>query len=348
MSVENIQAAEVVPTPAVEVPKGSADYANWRLTGKLPDAKPVETPIADGDAELSNSDTAEEAGEKGAPAPEAGKETKNPGKPQPRSTAASRLNELLADLKTAGLSPAELKTFKRETQKPATPIILLPEPPVKQLEKPARPKYADFDGDNDAYETSMEQYEEQLTEWKASEAIEKYKKTEVDKATRNELTTKLAEAQTRYGEEAQTIITTTTGAIVGDAHIPAMLKGMLNESPVLVDLMFVMGQKPEELAAFIAEAKSNPGAAMRKVVLLEKLVLEELAKKPGKAAADDEVVEVVVPGSKKFTKTPEPPEEIGGNKGAVPDEVAEAGKNGDFAKYRRVANVRDLARMKGL
>jgi hypothetical protein len=343
MSVENPTAAEATPTPAVEVPKDSEGYANWRLTGKLPDPKPVVV-IADGEAENPESDAAGSADEKGVPASEAGKE-KNAGQQQPRSTAASRLNEILGDLKSAGLSPAELKTFKRERQQ-APPVIVAPEPPVKLPDRPIRPKYEDFDSDNVAYEAAMDKHEEALAEWKANQAIERFKKTEADKATRQQLTTKLAEAKTRYGDEAQSIITSTTGQIVGDANIPIELKRIINSSPVLVDLMFVMGQKPEDLTEFINTAKTDPDAAMRRVVLLERLVMEELTAKPVKGAK--EVVEdPAVPGSKKL-KAFEPPEEIGGNKGVPLDEVAEAGKTNDFAKYRRVANSRDIARAKGL
>jgi hypothetical protein len=348
MRDENVvvnQPADAAPSQAVEVPKNSEDYAKWRLTGALPE-KPQKAP-ADGDAKPSDSDAAGKADEKGAPASEAGKETKGK-EQQPRSTAATRLNEILADLKTAGLSPAELKTFKREHQKPL-PVIAAPEKPVEPVERPKRPKYEDFEGDNEAYEAAMDKHEESLAEWKAEQAIERFKKNESDKATRNELTSKLAEAKTRYGEEAQSVITTTVGQIVGDAKISMEIKRIINESPVLVDLMFVMGQKAEDLADFINTAQVDPGAAIRKVILLERLVMEELTKKkPAKADGDEEELEVVATTLKKLTKAPPPPEELGGHKGGLPDEVAEAGKDGDFARFRRTANSRDLARAKGL
>ena len=71
---------------------------------------------------------------------------------------------------------------------------------------------------------------------------------------------------------------TTATAVFEDSRIPGVVKSLVNDSPVLVDLLYVLGSKAEDLEDFISTAHSNPSAAVRKLVLIEKLVMEELAK----------------------------------------------------------------------
>src|SRR6187455_476367 len=95
------QPAVAEPTPTTpEIPTGGADYLEWRKTGKLPSAESAPAKESAGDKP-----------DKSAPAPEAGRPQQER---KPRSNAESRLEEILTDLRTAGLSPSELKTFKRE------------------------------------------------------------------------------------------------------------------------------------------------------------------------------------------------------------------------------------------
>jgi hypothetical protein len=346
---------EATSTPAAEapikVPTGN-DYAEWRKTGKLPEASkaPAKADAQDADSESTDDKSKDE---KGSPDSETGKD-KEPKQAKTRSTAQTRLEEVLGILKEEDLTPAKLKALKAEvtdlrTKLGRTTASETPEQPVKPPERPKRPKYADFEGNEEAYEAAMDKHEEDLAEWKANQAIERYKRDQADASTRKELTEKLAEAEKRYGEEAQDIITSTVGKIVGDAKIPVEIKGIINGSPVLVDLMYVMGQNPEDLAEFIQLARTDPGEAIRKAVILERLVMEELVGKNGKKDKDDaNAEEKPAVNSKKLTKTPPPPEELGGSKGAPADEVAEAGKAGNFAAFRRSANIRDLARAKGM
>ena len=350
-----VQAAEPSPAPStIMPPKDSADYATWRTTGKLPEAQEAK-PLKLEDAAASDekkSDTGDEKKpeQKGAPASEAGKEPVQEKKPKLRSDAATRLEELLDDLKRVGLSPAELKTFKREALKtPAEPV----EKPLAALERPVRPKYTDFD-DADKYETAMDKYEEDLAEFKATQAVKKYQVEEMKSKTHNELAVKLTEAKTRYGEEAHGVILKSVGDILSDTKISSAVKVLLNESPVLVDLLYVMGSDEKELSAFIDDARLNPGAAIRKAVLLERLVMDELSKsvkppKAGSESSDEEAVQLEskLPG-KKSIKTPPPPDEVSGTKGSLPDEAESAFASGKFAQFRDAQNRKDLARMKGL
>ena len=96
----------------LEVPRDGAAYAEWRQTGKLPEAKPAQ-PKGESAPPKESSAEGREPKEKVAPASEAGNKEQEKPKP-PRDNAASRLNELLEDLRKAGLTPAELKTFKSD------------------------------------------------------------------------------------------------------------------------------------------------------------------------------------------------------------------------------------------
>ena len=99
-------------SPVIEVPRDGAAYAEWRQTGKLPEAKPAQPKGESAPPKESSAEGQEPKG-KPAPASEAGNKEQEKPKP-PRDNAASRLNELLEDLRKAGLTPAELKTFKSD------------------------------------------------------------------------------------------------------------------------------------------------------------------------------------------------------------------------------------------
>ncbi len=164
---------------------------------------------------------------------------------------------------------------------------------------------------------------------------------------------KLAEAATRYGETAETTIRETSSTIFSDAKIQGVVKAMVNDSPVFVDLLYVLGSKPEDLADFVETAQKNPGAAIRKLVLVEKLVMEELAAKGGKSegeTARGEDGKFKAP-EKKTTAAPPPPKEVSGTQAASPDELETAYqhalKTGDARKIIDLENQRELRRRKG-
>jgi hypothetical protein len=277
--------------------------------------------------------------EKSAPAPEAGKPQQEK---KPRSNAESRLEEILSDLRTAGLSPSELKSFKREVKQEQAKAA--PEPPAKPP-APAVKKLEDYD--------SIEAYLEDLADHKANQRLEAYRAEERQKAEQKVIADKLAEAKTRYGDDAEARIRSTAKSVFNDEQIPMAVKALANDSPVLVDLMYVMGSDPNELDEFVALAKSNPGAAIRKLVLVEKLVQEELAKGgTPKASGNGDAPERDERGkflpAKKVTSAPPPPRETSGRSSPPPDAVKRAIDDGDFLSYRAEQNRRDIAKRKGL
>lgn len=314
----------------MSIPKDPAAYAEWRKTGNLPSAESA--PAKEKSAEAK-------AEGKSAPAPEAGKPQQEK---KPRSNAESRLEEILGDLRTAGLSPSELKTFKREVRQEQAKAA--PEPPVKPPASQVR-KLEDYD--------SVEDYLEDLSDRKATQRLEAYIAEEQKKAEQKVIADKLADAKKRYGDDAENQIRSTARDVFNDEQIPLAVKALANDSPVLVDLMYVMGSNADELAEFVSLAKTNPGAAIRKLVLVEKLVQEELAKggtpkASGNGDAPDRDESGKFLPAKKTTSAPPPPRETSGRSSPPPDESETALKENDFARYREVENRREIARRKGL
>jgi hypothetical protein len=346
-------------SPAVAVPTDPHAYAEWRMTGKVPEAAESKPKTEESAPSKDSSDAGDEPAE-GARASEKAPESE-PGKKQEHKPkgAEARLNELLADLKRAGLSPAELKSFKREAQRQepqAEPHKAAPEhteKPVK-AEPPKKPKMEDFEGKSwEDYEAARDKYFEDLADYRAQQRLDEFQQSQRQESAQRELQGKLADAEKRYGADAKTTIGNAAAAIFNDAKVSAAVKELINGSPVLVDLLYTAGSNAEEFEAFIADARSNPGAAIRKAVLLEHLVTEELAKGDKSEAGTKETPARGEDGKfakapeKKVTEAPPPPREVSGRGAAPSDEVESAVKAGDFTRFRSAANRRDIARQQG-
>jgi len=199
----------------------------------------------------------------------------------PEDTGA-RLAELIADLRAAGLTPKELKTFKREAQKEASaerPASETRVPDSKPAEAPKPPEFAKAKPVLKDYD-DIEKYADALTDWKME-------KSDFDRAYRD-TQAKLAadvkamreKAEERYGPEyeaplkhaAETIFTKDAGAI------PGVIKAMINESDVMADLLYTLGTDRDALTDFVALSKDKPTKAIEKLVLLQQGIREELAK----------------------------------------------------------------------
>jgi hypothetical protein len=346
----NSPAVESSPAaPAVEVPTDSAAYAEWRMTGKLPEnGKPKREAPA-----TSNGSSAatEQDAEKSQLASEAGNSQQEK---RSRSNAETRLNEILADLKKAGLSPAELKSFKREATKEIEQPKAVPETTAKPagLDAPKKPKADDFKTWEE-YEAARDEYFENLADYKAGKKLEDWNAQHAQQAQAKELAGKFADAKKRYGDEAEGTITETAKTLWNDQKIFPAIKDLMGGSDVLIDVLYVMGSKPEDLDSFAQLARSNPAAAVRKFVLLEHLVAEELRKSNGSSSETDGTQRdesgkfTKSPPAKPPTSAPPPPREASGRSSVPPDEVERAGKEGDFTRFREAANRRDIDRRKG-
>jgi hypothetical protein len=309
------------------------------MTGKLPGDKP----------KTEDSTPSKDSGEEAAP--EAA--TKPP--PQRQAGADARLREILADLKQAGLTPSELKTFKREAQReaerkpesrPEPRQEAAPPPQQKGPEPPKKPVYSEYE-DWEKYEAAKDKYTEDLADYKVQLAIAKDRQDRAQAESQKTWQTKLAEASERYGAEAETAIVDTARAISGDQDIHPAVKAILDDSSVLTDLLYVMGSNESSMKEFVSLARSNPGQAIRKAVLLERLVLEELAKQKG-GGTPERAEDGKFQAAKKISQAPPPPREVNGRAGPPPDETESAVKNNDFRSFREAENRKAIAKLKGL
>lgn len=339
----------------MEVPSDAKAYDAWRQTGKLPETKSSDT------KPVEKTDEGEGTGERQAPA-ESDTEKKQ-GKP---GKAESRLNELLAQMREAGLSPSELKDFKKQYQrvqaqeqpseKPAekTPATERADKAPQGLEPPKKPQEKDFKTWEE-YEAARDKYVEDLAEFKANAAVEKDRAERRREAAEREMAERLNAAKTKYKDDNadKTIVETAKELFNDKTPVPAVIREVLNESEHLVDVLYVLGSDGEALGEFLDLCKTAPGKAMRKAILIEKLVMDELGTGGGekKPAAAKETPERNSDGKfvapKKETKAPPPPRETSGRSGPVADERERAIESGDFASYRDAANRRDLARFQG-
>jgi len=311
----------------------------WRLTGKLPE-QPSKEESAPSASEVEKTES--------APAPEAGKPQERP----KRDNAETRLKELLADLKQAGLSPAELKTFKREAQKVETQAA--PSPAPKKVEEPALeapkkpdikdPKYQGEDG-WEKYEADKDKYYEDLTDFKKKEAIAEFQRNTQQEYQRQVINKEFAEARTRYKDFDQ-IATPVIDALKQDPQSPVF--ETVGRSPVFADLVYVIGEKEADREEFLQLAKADPWAASRKAMLIEQLILDEHSKKRDTKAEEksrDEKGQFLP--EKKVTGAPKPPSEVGGVAAVPGDKVAESVQKRDFASYRDEMNRREMTARRG-
>jgi hypothetical protein len=342
-------------TATIEVPTEPKAYQQWRQTGEVtPKAAPAPAPKKTSDAKPADAGD-EEGDQASGKAPES-----EPGKKQEHkpSKAEARLNELLDDIRKTGYTPSELKLLRKEAQKGAEPESKPKEAPEKTVKPadekaPKKPQEKDFKTWEE-YEAAKDSYLEEMADYKAQKRLEAYQSQQRQEAAQKEMQSRLDAAKARYGDGSDVTIVETAKAIFQDQAIPGPIREVLNESDVLIDVLYTLGKDSEGLAEFLELAKSKPGAAMRKAVLIEKLVSEELAKGGGKPAAgetpernSDGKFVSTKPPEKKNTSAPPPPKETSGRSGPPADEVEGAVKSGDFASYRAAANRRDLARLQG-
>jgi hypothetical protein len=364
-------AADSSPAPATfEIPKaGTEAYAEWRMnSGRTPDE-----PKAEGEDAGKPKEEASAPSKSESPASEAEPKTSQEKKQQRRSNEGDRISEILGDVKALGLKPSDLKLSREEFAKrfapekepkearsqetgvgsPA-PAAAAPQPPTT-LQPPKKPEFKDFNGDYDAFDAAKDKYFEDLADYKAKAAVEAERIAQAQREAQKTFRQKLDEAKERYGAEADEAIVKTAQQISGDQKIHPAVKVLLDESPVLADLLYVMGSKPQEFEDFIREARERPGIALRRAVLLEKLVQDELAKN-GTAAApkrDSETGQFVAaekaekPAPKKTTAAPPPPSEVSGRGSPPVDEAERASKEEDFRTFRAIENRRALARIRG-
>lgn len=309
MSEQQTQAAS---SPAEDVFGGQNptfdEFNSYRQTGELPARfKPAEP------ADPAPADAPEEKVDEAEIAPESDpEEAQEP--PQKGSPAQKRILQLLADKK-------ELQRKLDAAAKPDAPPDPSPEPAQQQS---SRPKPDDTKPDGTPKYKDWEDYNEALIDWKAGEKIAQFQYAQQQQAQLQVLKSKLDEARTRY-DDADSVIFPAAQTIL-DAQIPPAIKEIFAQSEHFVDLCFVVGSDPAEMAAFIALARTNPRAALGKVFEYERGIASELAKakEPDGGKAPE----------KKSTSAPKPPSPVSGGSQRAFDVSDESLSPDDWARKR--------------
>ena len=317
----------------------SEQRTKWRMTGELPE-KADSAPAKEKDSATDKVET--------APASEAGPQEK-----PKRDNAETRLKELLADLKTAGFTPAELKTFRRETvaAQPKADSTPAPKTEVKaeaqDLEAPKEPdinakEYQGHDGWK-KYEADIRKYNREFAEYASKKAVMEFQESQRQNQEIARVQSQIKEGREKYqdfDEKALPVIE----ALAADQKSPVF--EMVGRSPVFQHLVYVIGGEKDE---FLALAKADPWAAVSKAAVMQALIMDELNGKKSDGEkprnADGKFVKSDTP-AKKVTGAPPPPKEVGGTAAATGDKVGEAVQKRDFASYKAEMNRKEMTARK--
>jgi hypothetical protein len=360
-------ATSSVATPevaALEIPRDEATNRHWRMTGEfsLPEKKDspkAESATAKQESSEAAPDT-EQAESASAPDAEHSQDKVPQQQTRKRGDADSRLKELLADLKTAGLSPKELKTFKREAAQPApkteaasspAPVQQVQQQPqTQELKPPVKPKMDDYKEKTwDEWQTAQDDYYEKLAEFKSNKAILEYRQQQIQQANMERLSQQLNEGRQRY-KDFDTVVAPVVQVLERD--LPPLVSGTIDRSPVFVDLLYVIGGDKANMDDFIRAAKANPLDGVRRAIQLEQLVIEELngkkaeKEKPNAERNANGQFVKSTPEKKTVTSAPAIGTEVNSRAGVTADEREAALKRDDFNAYREAQNARDMQERK--
>lgn len=303
-------------TATIELPtSGSPEYAEWRTTGKLPEQKPAASLPADEPKETK-------------PAPADSGAAKPQEKISPKPKTALRFQELLA----------ERDQLKRELEaarqtKPAEPSPAKPQvqskPTIEDKDSEGKPKYKTY-----------EDFTEALADWKAGERIKQFQLEQETAGLRQTVGQKIAEARTRYADYDQ--VASPVVAELMKSDISREVFGVINDSPVLADLLYVIGGSEETKADFLKNCRENPSKALRVALLMEQDIVKELSGKTTERNEQGQFKPKVeeAPAKKGPEAAPAPPIEINHRGGGTMDELGKLASKMDRGEELTPAETR--------
>jgi hypothetical protein len=378
MPVTEVPAATTVDSATTTTVAAPKEFNGWdeqgtpiRVEREAPKKADSATAAEEKDKTKPDSSTGEKKDKKTADtASDSATDTEQKRKQRTSEDTERRINELLDELKTVRRERDDLKSGKtsdtRESKPASQPAAEAKIPPLKQFLKEyfAKPdnKGKEYEDGVDAWQTlrdaeASKQLEQRIRQQIAAEAVQR------------DVANRVTEAKKLYPDFDQRI-GPAVNAIKDDAQIPFAVKTVIDQSPVFEHLLYVLGE-PATLKDIIATAKSNPGAALRKILLTEQLVVAELAKAKGKGKTGEEAKGDEGKGedgkektgergrdeSGKFTsdkkddaasetkpRAPKPPSEVGGRGTASEDGLRTAAAANDFGAFEKEQNRRVAAR----
>ena len=122
--------------------------------------------------------------------------------------------------------------------------------------------------------------------------------------------------------------------------VPRQVMDVLNDSPVLPDLLYTIGGTEASKTDFLEACRTNPAKALRVALLIEQEIVKELGKGTVAAQKDGEA-ETAAAAPKP--RAPKPPTEVGGRGAPGEDALISAAKTGDFRTFDAEQTRRAIA-----
>ncbi|MGB2629075.1 MAG: hypothetical protein WAK20_19980 [Candidatus Acidiferrum sp.] len=273
--------------------------------------------------------------------------------PKPvRGNAQSRIRELNAQNR---ILQAQLEEARRgRTAEPSPAEAKEPKPePVKAAQPPVEPDSQDPQYKTwGEYEAAFKKYVKELVAFENKQAWKAAEEQRVEAEQTRGLQQQLEDGRKRYPEMDKVIKPLTE--MLSDpkkAGIDPSVAGMIGNSPVLPDLLYVLGADKAQLDDFLETAKSDPVKAIRLIVLTEQMVIEELRKGKGKTG-DAETTEKT-PVTRIPPVLPKPASEVNTRGASPPDELAalrakRASGQVSPVDFSRLRVLENAARLKGV
>lgn len=312
----------------------------WRMTGELPERKEEEPPKPSNEESAPSLEEQKEAppsepAEGRAEAAPDSEPDATQGKPDRKLTPAEkRIKRLLAQRRADERRIQELEGKIAASTRSATEP-----PPAENKEEAkaerARPTPQDKKPDGSLKYSTYEEFAEDLADWKveqrlgqafaerdkaAKEQAAKTQQEQQQAAITNDWVGKVGKAREKYADFD-------TVALNEDLPVKSgsVVDVRILTSPTGTDLLYYLGQHPEELEKINALPPMDAAFELFKI----------------------ESTLSGTPGPRKVTQAPPPAREVGGRGSAPTDSVASAVSNGDFASYRSAMNRKEIALRKG-
>ena len=318
----------------------------WRMTGELPERKPAKPSEEPTPEEQAAAKAAEKPLEESAPSSETPEteesertlesEPSAPRKPERKlSPAEKRIKQLLADRKSLEARVQELEKNATTPRNGQPEAAAKPKAEEKAAEGTrARPTPNDKKPDGSLKYGTYEEFAEDLADWKVEQRFAERDKAESERRVQAEQEQKqraitqgwqekVVKAREKHADYDEVALNPDLPIKPG-----SVVDVMTLESPHGTDLLYFLGQNPEELDRINA---LPPIQAARELFRIE-------TSHSGNGNT---------PRPRKVTQAPPPAREVGGRGSAPADDVTAAVNKGDFASYRNAANRREIALRKG-
>lgn len=283
---------------------------------ETPTPKNADTAAADASKETNAEDAADSAAKKTQ------ESHRKPGAEARIKELAARAKQLERELEEAR-KPKETKAdsspARQPEQKPAQPEATRPKPTQKDTGADGKAKYA-----------SYEDFVEDLADWKVEQRIAAQQREQQAKQMFEQVRKGLEEARERYADFDS--IAKPVHQELMKPDISREVFAVINDSPVLADLLYTIGGTEASKADFLDACRTNPGKALRVALLMEQEIVKELGKVKAAAKKDGEGETETAPATPK-PRAPKPPTEVGGRGAPGEDALISAAKAGDFRSF---------------